>query len=71
MDGASIENTFNRIDAAIARIERAAAKPASADSTTADSAPADHDLQARHQQLRSEVAQSLRQLDALLAGQEP
>ncbi|MCB2072193.1 MAG: hypothetical protein H6917_11005 [Novosphingobium sp.] len=60
MDGASLEKTLGRIDEAIARIERTALRPA----------PADTDLQERHERLRSAVAQSLSQLDELLAGQQ-
>lgn len=56
MDGASLEITLGRIEAAIARIENAI-----------ENAPAvDGDLQTRHAQLRMVVGQSLRQLDELL-----
>ena len=59
MDGGSVENSLDRIEAAIARIERAAGRLGSADEA----------LLARHERLRSAVTQSLRQLDQLLASQ--
>lgn len=58
MDGATIENALERIEAALARIENAAHRPAEAAA----------EVTARHDQLKSAVAQSLRQLDELLAG---
>lgn len=60
MTGGSVENALDRIEAAIVRIERAAARPA----------PADEALRARHERLRTAVTQSLRQLDDLLANQQ-
>jgi uncharacterized membrane protein YccC len=61
MEGASIENALDRIEAALTRIEQAASR-----------APAtDPQLAARHERLRAAVTQSLQQLDALLAGQTP
>ena len=71
MDGASIENALGRMNAAMARIERAAARLASADPENLAAIVDESGLQARHEQLRADVAQSLRQLDALLAGQQP
>ena len=58
MDGASLEKTLGRIEEAIARIERSAARTAETDGG----------LHARHEQLRSAVSQSLQQLDELLGG---
>ena len=58
MDGAAIENALERIEAALARIEKAAHRPAEAAA----------DVAARHDRLKNAVAQSLRQLDELLAG---
>lgn len=63
MNGASFDQALDRLEAAIARIERAAAQPATAPS------PVDEALQARHERLRAAVSQSLRQLDELLASQ--
>ena len=59
MNGGSPENALDRIEAAIARIENAARQPADGDS----------DLLARHERLKSSVAQTLGQLDDLIAGQ--
>ena len=59
MDGASLDRIFERIDAALGRIE-GASRPA----------PADGDLAVRHEQLRAAAAQTLRQLDALIAEHE-
>lgn len=58
MDGATIENALERIEAALARIENAAHRPAEVAA----------ELEARHDRLKSAVAQSLRQLDELLGG---
>jgi hypothetical protein len=55
------ENALARIEAAIARIEAAAARPRGDDPG----------LEARHQQLREAVTQSLHELDALIAGHTP
>jgi hypothetical protein len=60
MDGASLDRMFERIDAALRRIEAAASRPA----------PADSKLVARHEQLRAAAAQTLRQIDALIAEHE-
>ena len=57
MDGAALNLLFDRIDAALARIE-----------ATASRAPPDDDqLAVRHEQLRAAAAQTVRQLDALIA----
>lgn len=64
MDGGSFENALGRIEAAIARIERAASQPAAAQPSAVDA-----ELLARHEKLRAAVGQSLRQLDDLLASQ--
>ena len=66
MDGDRSERALQRIEAALARIERAAQhRPAVA------SAPAgDPELARRHARLRDAVGQSLRQLDALIAEQQ-
>jgi hypothetical protein len=61
MEGASIEKALGRIEAALARVENAASREPMAD----------QELAARHERLRTAVAQSLRQLDTLLAGQVP
>ena len=53
------EQALNRLEAAIARIERAARPVATSDSGLAE----------RHEQLRSAVARSLRQLDTLIESQ--
>jgi hypothetical protein len=60
MEGASIDQVLGRIEAALTRIEHAAS----------NRPQADRELAARHESLRAAVAQSLRQLDALLVGQE-
>ena len=65
MDGASHESALARIDAALARLEAIASRPAAASGT------ADGELAARHDRLRAAVSQSLRQLDGLIAGQNP
>jgi len=62
MEGSSPESALARIDAAIVRLQAVAASPPAA------SAPADGDLAARHQALRSAVAQALGQLDGLIGG---
>jgi len=59
MDEGSIDKSLERIEAALARIEIAAARQGS------DSA----DLRARHEGLKTAVSQSLGQLDKLIAGQ--
>jgi len=60
MDGGSVENALDRIEAALARIESAATRPIQAEQA----------LRARHERLRTAVTQSLRQLDELLANQQ-
>ncbi|MCC6828720.1 MAG: hypothetical protein IT550_10890 [Novosphingobium sp.] len=60
MDGAEFEKALERIEAALARIEQAADRPAQAAAR----------IEARHEQLKDAVAQSLRQLDDLLAGHQ-
>jgi hypothetical protein len=59
MDAGSIGKALERIESAIARIESAAARSASQDA----------DLQARHENLKTAVTQSLAQLDKLIEGQ--
>lgn len=60
MSGGSIETALVRIEAALDRMERAAA-----------ALPADDGaLRERHKRLRQAVGQSLRRLDSLLAGQK-
>lgn len=68
MNGGSFENALERIEAAVARIERASAahleraadRPSQSEQALAD----------RHERLRAAVGQSLRQLDDLIAGQQ-
>ena len=56
MDGAALNLIFDRIDAALARIDAIASR-----------APqGDNELAVRHEQLRAAAAQTLRQLDALI-----
>ena len=57
MNGAALDQIFDRMDAALARIEAAASRPASGDS----------ELASKNEQLRAAAAQTLRQLDALIA----
>jgi hypothetical protein len=61
MEGASIEKALGRIEAALTRIENAAARPTASD----------RELAARHERLRAAVSQSLNQLDRLLAEHQP
>ena len=63
MDGSTPESALARIDAALARLEAVAARP------RASGGAADGDLARRHEYLRTAVAQSLRQLDGLIAEQ--
>ena len=63
MDGSTPESALARIDAALARLEAVAARP------RASGGAADGDLARRHEHLRTAVAQSLRQLDGLIAEQ--
>jgi hypothetical protein len=58
MEGASMDTALARIEAALGRIEHAAANTDTPDRELAD----------RHQRLRAAVAESLQQLDRLLAG---
>lgn len=60
MDGGSIEKAVERIEAALARIENAAQQ-------SVDDAAG---LEARHVGLKQAVANSLRQIDDLIAGQQ-
>ncbi len=60
MDGAHFEKALERIEAALARIENAADRPAQSAAR----------IEARHEKLKTAVAQSLRQLDEVLAGRE-
>lgn len=66
MNGDPAEAAWARIEAALERIERAAAKPRQGDLLLGGS---DAGLAARHEALRNEVTQVLRQLDGLIAGQ--
>jgi hypothetical protein len=59
MSGGPIETALVRVEAALDRMERAAALQAD-----------DGALRERHEKLRQAVGQSLRQLDTLLAGQK-
>jgi hypothetical protein len=61
MEGSSPESALARIDAALARIEAVAARPRAAGDAT------DSELAAKHDRLRAAVADSLRQLDGLIA----
>ncbi len=60
MDGDRTEIALSRIDAALARLEAAASGLKGTDDG----------LSARHETLRSAVAQALNQLDTLIAGQQ-
>ena len=66
MDGDRGERALQRIDAALARIERAARQRPAAPGPAAG----DPELAQRHARLREAVGQSLRQLDALIAEHE-
>ena len=57
MDGAALNLIFDRIDAALARIDAIASRAPQGDGQ----------LTVRHEQLRAAAAQTLRQLDALIA----
>lgn len=57
MDGDAVESALQRIEAAIGRIER----------TVSTAHAPDSELRARHQRLREAVAQSLRELDQVIA----
>ena len=61
MDGDRTTRALARIEAALGRIESASRHPAAA-------APVNSHLDARHAKLMQAVAQSLRQLDELIAG---
>ena len=62
MSGAQTDQTLVRLDAAISRIEAALDRPLPAPPAQADPALAD-----RHEKLRRAVAESLRELDGLIA----
>jgi hypothetical protein len=61
MEGASVENLMQRIEAALTRIENA----------VPNAAASDEGLAVRHERLRTAVSQSLQQLDRLLASRQP
>ena len=67
MSSDRIQNAFDRIDRALARIETQAALASHA--TPADGAP-DAGLAARHEALRDSVSASIAELDALIEGLE-
>ncbi len=54
-----MDRTLDRIDAALARLERAAELPPAGDA----------ELAARHDRLKASVSKALGQLDDLIAGQ--
>lgn len=58
MDGASVDNSLVRIEAALARIEAAARA-------------GDGELREKHDRLRAAVGESLRELDQLIANRAP
>ena len=62
MSGAQTDQTLVRLDAAITRIEAALTRP-----VLRPVAEADQALAARHETLRQAVAESLRDLDGLIA----
>jgi len=68
MEGPSPEFALSRIDAALARIEAVAARPRP--DAGPDAGNADSDLAVRHERLRKAVAESLRQVDGMIAEQE-
>ena len=59
---------WDRIEAALDRVERAANRPAAVIPAHPETPPVDDDLARRHEQLRREVAASLSDLDDLIAG---
>lgn len=61
MDGDRTTRAWGRIEAALERIESASDRPAAPTGTESG-------LEARHTKLKAAVAQSLRQLDELIAG---
>ena len=61
-----IASAYDRIEAALERIERSARAPA-----PPPPAPVDPDLEARHVALRETVSASLEELDRLIARLEP
>lgn len=79
MNGGSFENALERIEAAMARIERAAGRTSQseqelaernlAEQKLAELEHAGQELAGRHERLRAAVGQSLRQLDELIAEQ--
>ncbi len=68
MNGDPAQAAWVRIEAALDRIERAAAKPRQGDLLLGES-PVDDGLAERHEALRNEVTQVLLQLDGLIAKQ--
>ena len=64
MDEASVNQALDRIEAALARIEAASGEAAHAAREHAD-------LARRHHNLKASVAQSLGELDAILARRKP
>jgi hypothetical protein len=66
MNGDPAQAAWARIEAALERIERAASRPRQGDLLLGGG---DAGLAARHEALRNEVTQVLRQLDGLIAGQ--
>lgn len=68
MDGDRAEAAWARIEAALERIERAAARPRQGDLLLGGEPRDDGGLSARHEALRKEVTQVLQQLDGLIAG---
>jgi len=66
MNGDPAQAAWARIEAALERIERAAARPRQGDLSLGGG---DAALAARHEALRNEVTQVLQQLDGLIAGQ--
>ena len=59
MDGGSIESALDRIDDALARLERAVSRPL----------PEESGLRERHERLKASVSQALEELDAVIARQ--
>ncbi len=69
MNGDPAQTAWARIEAALERIERAAAKPRQGNLLLGGGFMDNGSLAARHEALRSEVTQVLQQLDGLIAGQ--
>jgi len=69
MEGEPSLDALRRIDAALARIEQAAARPLPAASATSESTATDlQDLQARHAALQDTGRAVLNELDNLIDG---